>query len=170
MDSIPLMAKWMTAVQTNKTASRDCIIDSATVEYLAVNHQYAPCMYVCAADDVRRGVTDCRGLLGHPCSMVRACALGRERLTCVCRTIGPGTAGSNLYIETDQAHGTQLNWLTDPHATNDWGASEVRCLGARLCSGGGDARADHVLVVVCTGARGTCESQRLVERVCSAVM
>ena len=120
MDSIPLMAKWMTAVQTNKTASRDCIIDSATVEYLAVNHQYAPCMYVCAADDVQRGVTDCRGLLGHPCSMVRACALGRERLTCVCRTIGPGTAGSNLYIETDQAHGTQLNWLTDPHATNDW--------------------------------------------------
>ncbi len=41
---IPLVAKWMTAVQTNTSASSDCIIDSATVEYLAVNHQYAPCL------------------------------------------------------------------------------------------------------------------------------
>jgi hypothetical protein len=41
---------------------------------------------------------------------------------------------------------------------------------ARLCGGGGDARADHVLVIVCTGTRGTCESERLVERVRSAAV
>ena len=119
------MAKWMTAVQTDNQAV-DCIVNSVVAEYLAVNHQYAPCLLHRLRWPQRLlTVLRCSGLLGDSGAVVRWCMHCVAALIWLCRTFGSGPTGSNLYIETDQAHGTQLNWFTDPHSTNDWGAGEV---------------------------------------------
>jgi hypothetical protein len=89
------MTKWMTAVQTNMSSTADCIIQSSTVEVLALNKQYVPVDY---------------SAIPAPW------------------TYGGGPTGSMLYVETDQAHGTQVLWETDFHANNDWGAEEVRTM------------------------------------------
>ena len=42
---IPLLSKWLTAVQTNLSASSVCVISEATVEYLGVTKEYSPWDY-----------------------------------------------------------------------------------------------------------------------------
>ena len=105
----------MTATQTNTSAATDCIIQSSTVEVLALNKQYVPVDYSAIPSPWTFGP-------GPGCSYFKSYSYQHMLIY----LIAP-KAGSMLYVETDQAHGTQILWESDYHENNDWGAEEV-CL------------------------------------------